>query len=131
VHKRLTCGRATLGEEYHDSGYVFTCLNGDPMAPDRLSDTYTWVLPEVARKAAEDVATLIIVAGCLVPGTTRPRQPEPRPTSAHTSTRATFPFLRELSAELPHRSVLYLTSWLAGLISVVPFTFRIQVKHQT
>jgi integrase len=118
--------RAALGEGYHDSGYVFTCLNGDPMAPDRLSrtfrrlsdqaglppvrlhdlrhgaaslalaakvdlkvvqdllghssivltaDTYTSVLPEVARKAAEDVATLIIAAGCLVPGTTRPRQP--------------------------------------------------------
>ena len=107
---------------------MFTCLNGDPMAPDRLSrtfrrlsdqaglppvrlhdlrhgaatlalaagvelkvvqdmlghssivltaDTYTSVLPEVARKAAEDVASLIIAAGCLVPGTTRPRQPEP------------------------------------------------------
>jgi integrase len=120
--------RAALGRHYHDSGYVFTCLNGDPMAPDRLSrtfrrlsdqaglppvglhdlrhgaatlalaakadlkvvqdmlghssivltaDTYTSVLPDVARKAAEDVATLIIAAGCLVPGTTRPRQPEP------------------------------------------------------
>jgi hypothetical protein len=31
--------RATLGKNYHDSGYVFTCLNGDPMAPDRLSRT--------------------------------------------------------------------------------------------
>ena len=41
------------------------------------ADTYTSVLPEVAHKAAEDVATLIIQAGCLVPGTTRPRQPEP------------------------------------------------------
>ena len=120
--------RAALGKDYHDSGYVFTCLNGDPMAPGRLSrtfrrlsdkaglppvrlhdlrhgaatlalaagadlkvvqdmlghssivltaDTYTSVLPEVAHKAAEDVATLIIQAGCLVPGTTRPRQPEP------------------------------------------------------
>jgi integrase len=120
--------RAALGKKYHDSGYLFTCLNGDPMAPDRLSrtfrrlcdetglppvrlhdlrhgaatlalaagadlkvvqdmlghssivltaDTYTSVLPEVARKAAEDVASLIIAAGCLVPGTTRPRQPEP------------------------------------------------------
>ncbi len=35
------------------------------------------MLPEVARKAAEDVATLIIQAGCLVPSTSRPRQPEP------------------------------------------------------
>jgi len=120
--------RAALGDGYHGSGYVFTCLNGDPMAPDRLSrtfrrlsdeaglppvrlhdlrhgaatlalaagadlkvvqdmlghssivltaDTYTSVLPEVARKAAEDMAALIIAAGCLVPGTTRPRQPEP------------------------------------------------------
>ena len=120
--------RAALGDGYHGSGYVFTCLNGDPMAPDRLSrtfrrlsdeaglppvrlhdlrhgaatlalaagadlkvvqdmlghssivltaDTYTSVLTEVARKAAEDIATLIIAAGCLVPGTTRPRQPEP------------------------------------------------------
>jgi Phage integrase family len=120
--------RAALGDGYHDSGYVFTCLNGDPMAPDRLSrtfrrlsdearlppvrlhdlrhgaatlalaagadlkvvqdmlghssivltaDTYTSVLPEVARKAAEDTAALIIAAGCLIPGTIRPRQPEP------------------------------------------------------
>jgi len=120
--------RAALGKDYHDSGYVFTCLNGDPVASDRLSrtfrrlsdeaglppvrlhdlrhgaaslalvakvdlrvvhdmlghssivltaDTYTSVLPEVARKAAEDVATLIIQAGCLVPGTTQPRLPEP------------------------------------------------------
>jgi integrase len=27
---------AAVGGDYHDSGYVFTCLNGDPMAPDRL-----------------------------------------------------------------------------------------------
>jgi hypothetical protein len=39
--------------------------------------TYTSVLPEVARKAAEDIATLIVAAGCLVPSTTRLRQPEP------------------------------------------------------
>ena len=45
--------------------------------PDRLLDQLTDVLPEVARKAAEDVASLIIAAGCLIPGTTRPRQPEP------------------------------------------------------
>jgi Phage integrase family len=41
------------------------------------ADTHTSVLPEVARKSAEDVASLIIQAGCLVPGTTRQRQPEP------------------------------------------------------
>ena len=32
--------RAALGKDYHDSGYVFTCLNGDPLAPDRLSRTF-------------------------------------------------------------------------------------------
>jgi integrase len=32
--------RVALGDKYHDSGYVFTCLNGDPMAPDRLSRTF-------------------------------------------------------------------------------------------
>ena len=118
--------RAALGDCYHDSGYVFTGINGDPMAPDRLSrhfkqlsaeagpppvrlhdlrhgaaslalaagaelktiqdqlghssivltaDTYISVLPEVARKAAEDTATLVIKAGYLVPGTRRPRHP--------------------------------------------------------
>ena len=35
------------------------------------ADTYTSVLPEVARQAAEDTAALIIKAGCLVPGTAR------------------------------------------------------------
>jgi hypothetical protein len=105
---------------------VTACLNGDPMAPDRLSryfrqlsaaaglppirlhdlrhgaaslalaagtdlkvvqdmlghssivltaDTYTSVLPEVARQAAEDTAALIIAAGCLIPGTQRRRRP--------------------------------------------------------
>jgi hypothetical protein len=28
------------GPGYRDSGYVFTCLNGDPMAPDRLTRTF-------------------------------------------------------------------------------------------
>jgi integrase len=116
--------RSALGDGYHHSGYVFTGINGDPMAPDRLSrhfrqlsaeaglppvrlhdlrhcaaslalaagaelktiqdqlghssivltaDTYISVLPEVARKAAEDTATLVIKAGYLVPGTRRPR----------------------------------------------------------
>jgi len=39
------------------------------------ADTYTSVLPEVASKAAEDVASLIIAAGCLVPGTQERRRP--------------------------------------------------------
>jgi hypothetical protein len=38
------------------------------------ADTYITVLPEVARKAAEDIAALIIMAGCQVPGTQRRRQ---------------------------------------------------------
>ena len=40
------------------------------------ADTYTSVLPEVARKAAEDVASLIITAGRLVPGTQQRRRPD-------------------------------------------------------
>lgn len=103
---------------HRDSGYVFTGLGGDPLAPDRLTrhfraltaaarlprsgsttlrqgaaslalaagvelkvvqdmmghasivltaDTYTSVLPEVARTAAEQVASLILKAGRLVP----------------------------------------------------------------
>jgi hypothetical protein len=39
------------------------------------ADTYTSVLPEVARNAAEDIASLIIAAGCLVPGTKERRRP--------------------------------------------------------
>jgi len=39
------------------------------------ADTYTSVLPEVARKVAEDIASLIIAAGCLVPGTQERRRP--------------------------------------------------------
>jgi len=31
---------AAFGPGYRDSGYVFTCLNGDPMAPDRLTRTF-------------------------------------------------------------------------------------------
>jgi integrase len=116
---------AALGSGYRASGFVFTNLNGDPMAPDRLTrtfralaaqaglppvrlhdlrhgaatlalaagvdlrvvqdmlghssivltaDTYTSVLPAVAHTAAEKVATLIIQAGCLVPGTQRHRR---------------------------------------------------------
>jgi len=38
------------------------------------ADTYTSVLPAVAHTAAEKVATLIIRAGCLVPGTRRRRR---------------------------------------------------------
>jgi integrase len=114
------------GPSYQDSGFVFTGLRGDPMAPDRLTrtfrrltvetglppirlhdlrhgaatlalaagvdlrvvqdmlghcsivltaDTYTSVLPDVARKAAEQVAALVLRAGRLVPGTNRPRRP--------------------------------------------------------
>jgi integrase len=117
--------RAAIGDGYHDTGYVFTGRNGDPMAPDRLTrhfkelatgaglppvrlhdlrhgaaslalaagaelktvqdqlghssivltaDTYISVLPQVARKAAEDTATLILSAGYLVPGARRPRR---------------------------------------------------------
>ena len=39
------------------------------------ADTYTSVLPEVAHKVAEDIASLIIAAGCLIPGTQKRRRP--------------------------------------------------------
>jgi integrase len=38
------------------------------------ADTYTSMLPEVAHAAAEKVASLVIQAGCLIPGTGRRRQ---------------------------------------------------------
>ncbi|HEX5296469.1 MAG TPA: tyrosine-type recombinase/integrase [Streptosporangiaceae bacterium] len=120
---------SAYGPGYRASGFVFTNLNGDPMAPDRLTrmfkklaaeaglppvrlhdlrhgaatlalaagvdlrvvqdmlghssivltaDTYTSVLPAVAHTAAEKVATLIIKAGCLVPGTRRRRRRQAR-----------------------------------------------------
>jgi integrase len=123
--QRQVAEQAAYGPGYRVSGYVFTNLNGDPMAPDRLTrafrklaaaaglppirlhdlrhgaatlalaagvdlrtvqeqlghssivltaDTYTSVLPEVARTAAEKVASLIIHAGCLVPGTHQRRR---------------------------------------------------------
>lgn len=40
------------------------------------ADTYTSVLPETARQAANDTAALIREAGRIVPGTRRPRRPE-------------------------------------------------------
>ena len=126
AHRQAQQAEATAcGPGYRASGFVFTNLNGDPMAPDRLTrtfrrltaeaglppvrlhdlrhgaatlalaagvdlrvvqdmlghssivltaDTYTSVLPAVAHTAAEKVATLIIRAGCLVPGTRRHRR---------------------------------------------------------
>jgi integrase len=40
------------------------------------ADTYVSVLPDVARQAAEDTATLILQTGRLIPGTNRPRRPQ-------------------------------------------------------
>lgn len=40
------------------------------------ADTYVSVLPDVARHAAEDTAALILQAGRLIPGTSRPRRPQ-------------------------------------------------------
>src|SRR5262249_19524824 len=42
------------------------------------ADTYTSVLPDVAHAAAEKVASLVIQAGCLIPGTGRRRQRQAR-----------------------------------------------------
>jgi integrase len=38
--------RTQGGKRYRDSGYVFTCLNGDPMAPDRLTRTFKKLIAE-------------------------------------------------------------------------------------
>ena len=42
------------------------------------ADTYTSVLPDVAHAAAEKVASLVLAAGCLVPGTRRRRRRQAR-----------------------------------------------------
>ncbi|MEW2354903.1 tyrosine-type recombinase/integrase [Spirillospora sp. NPDC029432] len=34
------------GKRYRDSSYVFTCLNGDPMVPDRLARTFKKLFAE-------------------------------------------------------------------------------------
>ena len=54
--------RAVLGGHCQDSGYVFNCLNGDPMASDRLSRTFR------TRRSDSRIALGL-----------------PRPISAHTS----------------------------------------------
>ncbi len=38
--KQQRAEAAAYGPGYNASGYVFTCLNGDPMAPDRLTRTF-------------------------------------------------------------------------------------------
>ena len=41
VHRQRQVGeQAAYGAGYRASGYVFTCLNGDPMAPDRLARAF-------------------------------------------------------------------------------------------
>jgi hypothetical protein len=59
--------RAALGGKYHDSGYVFTCLNGDPMAPDRLSRTFRRLSDQAGCRRS----------GCTTCGTARPLSPWP------------------------------------------------------
>lgn len=45
------------------------------------ADTYTTVLPEVARTSAEDVARLVMSAAPRAPGSARPRRRAVRPTA--------------------------------------------------
>jgi integrase len=60
---------AAFGPGYRDSGYVFTSLNGDPMAPDRLSRTFKKLaadagLPPVRlHDLRHGAATLALAAG--------------------------------------------------------------------
>ena len=60
---------SAFGSGYHASGYVFTCLNGHPMAPDRLSRTFRKLaadagLPPVRlHDLRHGAATLALAAG--------------------------------------------------------------------
>jgi hypothetical protein len=70
--------------------HLFMCCIEDMLGHASImltADTYTSVLPEVARHAAEAVATLVLQAGRLVPGTSRPRRRQPgRPKPRRTAT---------------------------------------------
>ena len=56
---------AAYGPGYHASGYVFTNLNGDPMAPDRLTRMFrSWPPRPGCRRS-----------GCMTCGTARPAWP--------------------------------------------------------
>src|SRR5512139_639370 len=61
--------RLGFGEGYRDSGYVFTGLNGDPMAPDRLTRYFgkliaeTGVPPIRLHDLRHGAATLALAAG--------------------------------------------------------------------
>jgi integrase len=60
---------ATYGPGYRVSGFVFTNLNGDPMAPDRLTRTFralaaqTGLLPVRLHDLRHGAATLALAAG--------------------------------------------------------------------
>ena len=68
-HDRQRAEAASFGPGYRASGYVFTNLNGDPMAPDRLTRTFTALaaqagLPPVRlHDLRHGAATLALAAG--------------------------------------------------------------------
>jgi integrase len=69
--------QAVLGEEYHDSGYVISSLNGDPLAPDRLSRYFRQLsaaagLPPIRLHDLRHGAATLAQVGC-------GRGPEGRP----------------------------------------------------
>ncbi|GAA4632440.1 hypothetical protein GCM10023196_065900 [Actinoallomurus vinaceus] len=70
AHKeRQETERVAFGEKYHLSGYVFTNLNGDPMAPDRLTRIFRALtvaagLPPIRlHDLRHGAATLALAAG--------------------------------------------------------------------
>ena len=60
---------AAYGPGYRASGFVFTCLNGDPMAPDRLTRTFRKITAEAGlppirlHDLRHGAATLALAAG--------------------------------------------------------------------
>jgi len=61
--------RDAAGADYHDSGYVFTSLRGDPMAPDRISRLFRALAAEAGlppirlHDLRHGAATLALAAG--------------------------------------------------------------------
>jgi cell division septum initiation protein DivIVA len=69
------------------------------------ADTYITVVPEIARKSAEDVARLILHAGRYAPGAHHPRRPSARPRKRITAPRDRAPADAQRTTIRLHREV--------------------------